>query len=88
MDDTITSSALDASVLAEVCAESSLPLVMLRELIDYERELQGLGRRQNVYEKIDSILSKDWRTPEQVFSEINYKPENELDEGAEVEDAP
>lgn len=88
MDDTITSSALEASVLTEVCAEAGLPLVMLRELIDYERELQGLGRRQGVYEKIDSILSKDWRPREQVFSEMNYKPENELDEDVEAEDAP
>jgi DNA sulfur modification protein DndC len=88
MDDTITSTALDASVLSEVCAEAGLPVGMLRELIDYERELQGLGRRQGVYEKIDGILSKDWRTAEQVFTEIKYNPDNELDEGAEADDAP
>jgi DNA sulfur modification protein DndC len=87
VDDTTTSSALDAAVLAEVCAEAGVPLAMLRELIDYERDLQGLGRRQGVYEKIDTILSRDWRTAEQVFADHNIRPENQLD-GEEIDDAP
>lgn len=59
-EDAAGSSSLDNRVLQAVCQEQGIPQGLVRELIDLERDLQGLGRRSSIYEKIDRILSKDW----------------------------
>jgi DNA sulfur modification protein DndC len=87
-DDEAGSSVLDHGTLDAVCAERGLPTDMVKELIDLERQLQGLGRRTAVFEKIDSILRKDWRTAEQVFQSINWSPEKELENGEDDEEGP
>lgn len=82
-DDLAASSIVDQQVLSTVCQEEDVPAGVLRELIDLERSLQGLGRRVSVYDSIDKVLRKDWRTAEEVFREINWKAQNELEEEEE-----
>jgi DNA sulfur modification protein DndC len=84
-DDEAASSVIDQTTLREVCAERELPVDMLKELIDLERQLQGLGRRTNVFQQINTILGKDWRTAEQVFKDINWKAEAEQEDETEQE---
>lgn len=86
-EDMAGSTVMDSRILEEVCREQGLPPGVLKELIDLERDLQGLGRRGAVYDRIDRILAKDWRTPEEVFSAIGWKPETEVDEVEEDGDA-
>jgi DNA sulfur modification protein DndC len=76
--------ALDNQVLAAVCEKHDVPTGVLRELIDLQRELQGLGRRSAVYDRIERVLGKDWRSAEQVFSDIGWQPEGDDDEGDEA----
>ena len=42
---------------------------MIMKLIELEISFEGMGRRQNVQKKIDSILKQDWGT----FEEIQKK---------------
>jgi len=85
-DDEAGSSVLDHGTLDAVCSERGLPTEMVKELIDLERQLQGLGRRTGVFEKINDILKKDWRTASQVFESIGWSPDKELgEEDAEAE---
>ncbi len=86
-EDTTGSRALDRRVLEEVCAELEVKAPLLRELIDLERDLQGLGRRASVHERIDRILSKDWRSAAEVFEEIGWRAETDADEIDEEIDA-
>lgn len=77
-EDTAGSSTMDHQVLEAVCQEQNIPAGLVRELLDLERDLQGLGRRTSLYERIESILGKDWRDPEAVMREHGI--------GLEVED--
>jgi len=82
-EDAPASNELDERVLVEVCQEHEVPAGLMRELMDLERELQGLGRRYGVQNRIERILAKDWRDPQQVLTEIGWKPwgsNDELDE--------
>lgn len=76
-EDAASSTSLDSRVLAAVSADAGVPSELLRELIDLERELQGLGRRTSVYERMDRILRKDWRAGSEVLAEIGWKPETD-----------
>jgi len=79
-DDVAGSSGLDIQVLADVCGKHNVPPGAIRELIDLERELQGLGRRTSVFDRIDRVLGKDWRTAEEVFQSINWRQSEQATE--------
>lgn len=73
-EDAAPSSELEERVLSEVCDEHEVPLALMRELMDLQRELHGFGRRHGVQNRIERILGKDWRDPEQVLAEIGWTP--------------
>lgn len=74
-EDTAASSPLDNNTLLDVCAKHDLPPQLLKELVDLERNLQGLGRRSGIFDKIDRILTKDWRDGAAVMEQIGWKPD-------------
>lgn len=76
-EDAAGSTTLDSDILDGVCEEHGLRPGLLKELVDLERDLQGLGRRTSVFERMDRILGKDWRTAQEVFKEIGWRPEEE-----------
>ena len=73
-EDAPTSSELDERVLVEVCEDHGVAAGLMRELMDLQRRLQGLGRRHGVQNEIEKILKKDWRDPEKVLAEIGWTP--------------
>jgi DNA sulfur modification protein DndC len=73
-EDAAASTELDERVLVEVCGEHDVPAGLMRELMDLQRELQGLGRRRGVQNRIERILQKDWRDPEEVLTKIGCRP--------------
>lgn len=87
-DDEAGSSVLDHGTLQTVCDERGLPTEMVKELIDLERQLQGLGRRTAVFDKIDSILKKDWPTAEQTAAIIQRSFAKELEDETDETEAP
>lgn len=60
-------------ILQEVCAQHNIPKGLVTELFDLERRHHGMSRRSKIFDKIDSIFKKDWRTREEVFAEIGYE---------------
>jgi len=57
----------DQSMLEEICLKKSVPLKLVAELLDLEREYLGMSRRVNIYKRIDRTLKKDWRSREDIM---------------------
>jgi DNA sulfur modification protein DndC len=79
-EDAAAGMSLDKAILEEVCAEHDVPADLLRALVDVERELQGLGRRTRVYDRLGRVIEKDWRSADQVFAEIGWQAEGDQEE--------
>lgn len=60
-------------VLLEVCDQFGLPLGLLTELFDAEKRQHGMSRRSAIFNDIDTILKKDWRSRAEVFTEAGIK---------------
>lgn len=57
-------------VLDEAAARHEIPAGMLAKLIEVERELHGMTRRSTVFQKIDAVLSEDWRSESEALMPI------------------
>lgn len=77
---------LEFDLLRECAEEKSVSPAMLRELLDLERRYHGMSRRSSIYDRIESILNKDWMTDEEVFATLRARRE-EADGEGELEDA-
>jgi DNA sulfur modification protein DndC len=74
-EDAPSSSELDERVLAEVCKDHDVPVGLMRELMDMQRRLQGLGRRVGVQAEIEGVLRKDWDDPDEVLARVRQRSE-------------
>ena len=72
-EDAPASSEIDERVLTEVCEDHDVPAGLMRELMDMQRRLQGLGRRVGVQAEIEKILRKDWDNPDEVLARIRKR---------------
>lgn len=63
-------------VLTEVCKELDIPVGLLTELLDAEKKQHGMKKRSQIFNSIDSVLKKDWRSREQIFAEIENSMSN------------
>jgi len=68
-DDSAMATAEEAELLRKIATQHNVEPKMLADLIDLEKRNSGLQRRAAIYNEIDSILKKDWRTAEEVFGE-------------------
>lgn len=82
-EDAPASSELDERVLTEVCEEYDVPTDLMRELLDMQRRLQGLGRRIGVQAEIEKILRKDWDDPDEVLALVRQRSAASNNEGDE-----
>ena len=57
----------EQTILSEVAKEHDLPADLLRELFEVEREQHGMSRRSRIFESIDTVFKKDWRSREDVM---------------------
>lgn len=69
LDDWCGMGAVEKVVLEQVAAEQVLNPRMLMELFEAEREQHGMSRRTGIFDKIDTILRKEWRPVEEVLAE-------------------
>jgi DNA sulfur modification protein DndC len=67
---------IEKRLLDSICMEHGLPIKLLTELFDAERKQSGMSRRSAIFNDIDSILKKDWRSKDEIFNEI--EAENDL----------
>ena len=56
----------DADLLEELQSEYGVSAEMVMKLLELELSMDGLGRRSRIFDKIESILSQDWGTLDQI----------------------
>ena len=56
----------EQEILAEVATNNDVPQVLLSKLLDAEWDAQGMTRHSKVYDKINKILSEEWRPKEEL----------------------
>ena len=64
---------MGGGVLREVADEHDVPEEMMRKLIDAEWQHHGMRRRATIHKDIESIMSEDWRSREEVLEEAKRK---------------
>jgi len=70
LDDQAFLDSEDEALLGELAAEHDVPLGLVKQLIDTERDLQGLRRRSRIMKEIEGALSQEWRGEEEIAEEI------------------
>lgn len=70
LDDQVFLDGEDEALLAELAMEHEVPLGLVKQLIDTERDLQGLRRRSQIMSRIEAALSQEWRGEEEIAEEI------------------
>jgi DNA sulfur modification protein DndC len=70
-EDAATVTANESELLRTIATQHDVDPKMLADLIDLEKRHSGLHRRSTIYNEIDSILKKDWRSEEEVLGAIN-----------------
>ncbi|NWA32036.1 DNA phosphorothioation system sulfurtransferase DndC [Pseudomonas sp. C6002] len=66
VDDQSRFDTYDAQLLREVSEKFDTSSEMVMKLIELEVSMEGLSRRHGIFDKIDSILKKDWGSLEQI----------------------
>lgn len=68
IQDDISFSLNEKSLLIDICKKHNVPEQLLIKLLDAELQLQGLEKRSSIYSKIDQILFEEWRTEEELLA--------------------
>ncbi len=63
----------DLEILKRLCAERNLPLRLVSKLLDVEHQLQGMARRSAIFSRLDSVLSEEWRTEEEILANVENR---------------
>ncbi|OPX62559.1 MULTISPECIES: DNA phosphorothioation system sulfurtransferase DndC [unclassified Methanoregula] len=69
-DDLGSFSKTEQELLQKICESKKVPLRLVTKLMDVEQQMQGMTRRSSVYNRLDSVLSEDWMTEEEVRKQI------------------
>jgi DNA sulfur modification protein DndC len=74
-DDIGSFSSTEHDILQNMCSEHDIPLRLVTKLLDIERQFQGMKRRSSIYTQIESVLSEEWKSEEEVLIEQRKKLE-------------
>ena len=58
----------DLEVLQRICEREGLPTRLVSKLLDVEFQLQGMTRRSSIFNRLDAVLSEEWRTEEEIIA--------------------
>ncbi len=72
-DDWAGMGGFELNILKKICTDHELPIKLFTELFDAERKQHGMSRRSAIFNDIDRILKKDWRSKAEVLNEIEIK---------------
>lgn len=70
MDDGAMPGRLEAELLAELADNRGIPLTLVQKLFDAEWQHQGMFRRAKIHTQIEKVFGEDWRTKDEVESEM------------------
>ena len=68
-DDQAAFGGADGELLSEICARHNVPGKLVSSLLDVERAVHGLRRRHSIHQKIEGVLSQEWRPESEVVDE-------------------
>ena len=71
--DVVRPGEVEARVLGEVAKSHAVPLQLVQKLLDAEWQNYGMRRRSAIYTRIQKILNEDWRSWDQVKTEIESR---------------
>lgn len=72
--------ASDAELLYQVSENYHVEPEMVMKLIELETSMEGLGRRNGIFDKIETILKQDWGSLEEIEQkQASLQKRNELD---------
>lgn len=69
-DDLGSFSERESRLLDEICKSYEVQTRLVSKLLDAEMQLQGMSRRSSVYNRIEQILSEEWRTEEEMIQDF------------------
>lgn len=80
LDERVRFAGADAGLLVDLANDHGIVPEMIMKLIELEISFEGMGRRQNVQKKIDSILQQDWGTFEEIQEKhVGIQKKNQFD---------
>lgn len=74
-NDVYTPGRLESETLRAMSQEYDIPLQMIQKLIDAEWQHYGMRRRARVHKTIAKVFNEDWRTLEEVQTEVTRRQE-------------
>jgi DNA sulfur modification protein DndC len=66
----------EKELLKRICEKNNVSTDLILELLDVEKQFQGMTRRANIYAKLGSTLKKEWRSEEEFLDSLKKKDEN------------
>ena len=73
-------SKVEQEVLKEVCQKNNIPQLLVSKLLNAEFDSQGMTRHSKVYEKINKILSEEWRENlDEIMDDLRKKKREKID---------
>jgi DNA sulfur modification protein DndC len=69
-DDVGFFTSLEKEILEDICCKNNFPSSLVAELLELERQYQGMSKRTNIYNRINMIFEKEWRSAEEIISSI------------------
>ncbi|MEM9955630.1 MAG: DNA phosphorothioation system sulfurtransferase DndC [Chloroflexota bacterium] len=79
-DDIGAFSAPEYKLLDEICGDSNIPTELVAKLLEQERQMQGMHRRAKIFQRLDQVLSEDWRDEETIRKQYNLPSREDTDE--------
>jgi len=75
-DDFGNFSVSERELLKGICIKNNVSTDLILELLDVEKQFQGMTRRSNIYAKLGSTLKKEWRSEEEFLDSLENKDED------------
>jgi DNA sulfur modification protein DndC len=73
LQDDVSFSAKEKSLLLEICNAHGLPFGLATKILDVAIQSKGMTRRASIYKKINRIFSEEWRTEEELVGGMKAK---------------
>ncbi len=84
-DDASLFGTLEASLLAEICQTREVSPELVKQLLTTEQEYYGMRRRHRIYNRIDALFRRDWRSREEILADLAADNETDSKVAAEAE---
>jgi DNA sulfur modification protein DndC len=68
----------EETLLEDLCEAANVPPQLLKNLLDTERDFQGMKRRAGIFERIDQIFNQEWRSLDEILA--SWEAERDMEQ--------